>query len=418
MRMSAVFNGDDIPAKRFEVNQLFTPSTPVTAAELFGGRSDQMLRINDTIAEPGRHAIIFGERGVGKTSLVQIVPFVVPAPRANVRYCRIQAFPNDNFHTLMTRIFRQIKFRADIGEGEKEYDATQTVVGDITPDDVVTQLTNFSLNDIPIMVIDEFNEILDAATPTLIANTIKALSDVGANVTMIIVGVADNVSQLIKEHKSIQRCTTEIPMPRMSNQELLDVLEPRLKQLGFTISGDAKWKIIGLAKGLPAYVHAMGKFSCMNALTFGGRSHLDEADIDGAIDEVILSSHQSFKDTYDSATRSNQPGNLLKQVLTACALAPTDEGGFFAAVSVKEPLSEILTRPVEIANFQNHLLAYIDPKRGAILKRKGEQRAYRYRFDQPAMQPYVLMRAIKEGILGLEAMQALSYPEQPELFST
>jgi hypothetical protein len=73
---------------------------------------------------------------------------------------------------------------------------------------------------------------------------------------------------------------------------------------------------------------------------------------------------------------------------------------------------------VEIANFQNHLVAYIDTKRGSIMRRKGEPRAYRFRFDQPAMQPYVLMRSIKDGILEEKAMQALSFPEQPELFST
>lgn len=354
---------------------------------------------------------------MGKTSLVQIVPFIVPGPRDRIRYCRIQAFPHDTFHTLTNRSFKRIRFRADVGEGEKEYDVSNTFTDDITPDDVLNEFGNFSQNDIPVIVIDEFNEIKDAQTPILIANTIKALSDAGANVTVIIVGVADNVSQLIKEHASIQRCTEQIPMPRMAKEELRDVLVPRLKQLGFTISGDAKWKIIHLAKGLPAYVHGLGKHACLNALTFGGRSHLEEADVDAAIDGVLASSDQYFRETYADATRSNQPGNLLKEALTACALAKTDDAGFFVPAAVKEPLSAILGRSVELANFQNHLLAFIDPKRSAILQRMGEPRAYRFRFDQPAMQPFVLMRGIKDGLLDEEARRALSYPEQPELFS-
>lgn len=412
------FRPGDIITKRFEINQLFTPSTPVTVAELFAGRSAQMVKINDTIAEPGRHAIIFGERGVGKTSLVQIIPYIVPGRKDKIRYCRVQAFPNDTFHSIATKIFKQIKFRADVGEGEREYDASQTIVGEITPDDVVAEFSNFLPNRIPIVVIDEFNEIQDPAAATLIANTIKALSDAGTNVTIIIVGVADNVSHLIKEHELIQRCTEQIPMPRMNNRDLLDVLEPRLQQLGFTIAEDAKWKLINLAKGLPAYVHALGKHACLNALTFGGRTELEELDIDAAIDAVIESSHQYLKDTYDTATRSNQPGNLLKEVLTACALARTDEGGFFSPSSVREPLSAIRGQSVEIANFQSHLLAFIDPKRASILKRKGEPRAYKFRFDQPAMQPFVLMRAYKDGTLDQRAIEALSDPEQPELFAT
>jgi ABC-type molybdenum transport system ATPase subunit/photorepair protein PhrA len=51
-------------------------------AELFAGRLNQMMRITDTIAETGRHAVVYGERGVGKTSLMQIVPFMMPAGRS------------------------------------------------------------------------------------------------------------------------------------------------------------------------------------------------------------------------------------------------------------------------------------------------------------------------------------------------
>ena len=51
-------------------------------------------------------------------------------------------------------------------------------------------------------------------------------------------------------------------MPRMTKDELVEVLIMRLKQLEFNISGDAKWKIVNLAKGLPLYVHTLGKYAC------------------------------------------------------------------------------------------------------------------------------------------------------------
>ena len=64
----------DWQAKRFEANQLFTPSTPINVADLFAGRQDQLSRIVDAVGERGRHVILYGERGVGKTSLSQITP--------------------------------------------------------------------------------------------------------------------------------------------------------------------------------------------------------------------------------------------------------------------------------------------------------------------------------------------------------
>jgi hypothetical protein len=51
--------------------------------------------------------------------------------------------------------------------------------------------------------------------------------------------------------------------------------------------------------------------------------------------------------------------------------------GFFAFERQRAALSD-KGQQVEIANFQNHHLAFIDPKRGPILKRKGEPRSYRF----------------------------------------
>ncbi|HWA19958.1 MAG TPA: hypothetical protein VG757_13270, partial [Devosia sp.] len=357
-----------------------------------------------------------GERGVGKTSLAKIVPLLVPKGPRQVRYIRVQAFPNDTFSTVAREVFKRIRFPADIGEGEKMYSADDGYSGEVTPADFVREMSLFSKADIPVVVIDEFNEIRDPSARTAMANSIKALSDDGSNVTLVIVGVADNVADLIKEHESIQRCTEEIPMPRMDKQELVDVLDVRLRQLEYGIDGDAKWKIVNLAKGLPAYVHHLGRHSCLKALE-QGRLHVNEQDVDAAIVALIQATEQSFRDAYHAATRSNQPGTLLKQALTACALARPDESGYFTPSSVKEPLSAILGKPIEIANFQTHLKAFISPERGEILQRKGEPRAYRFRFTQPAMQPYVLMRGITEGLLDSEATRVLSYPEEPDLFA-
>jgi hypothetical protein len=297
-----------------------------------------------------------------------------------------------------------------------KYSVADTYTDAITPDDVVTEFSHFTANDIPIVVLDEFNEITNPHTPKLVANTVKALSDAGTNVTIIVVGVADNVTELIKNHESIQRCTEQILMPRMTSDEMFEVLDKRLKQLGYTITGDAKWKIINLAKGLPAYVHGLGKHACLATLVVGGRLYIEESHVDRAIDGLIASSDRSFTDVYEAATLSAQPDNLLRHVLTACALAKVDESGYFRPAAIKEPLSGILGRQVEIANFQNHLKAFIDPKRKAILQRDGEPRAYRFRFREPAMQPFVLMKGM--DIISVDVKRALSSPEQPDLFAT
>src|SRR6185312_15389020 len=101
-------------------------------------------------------------------------------------------------------------------------------------------------------------------------------------------------------------------------------------------------------------------------------------------------------------------------VLLACALAKTDDRGFFTPNSVVEPLTSILGKPVKIANFQNHLKEFISKERCAILIRRGKERAYKFRFTDPMMQPYIIMRGVEEGLIPANALDVLSSPEQPQ----
>lgn len=53
---------------------LFTPSAPIAVAEMFAGRQEQAIKIVDAIGERGRHIVLFGERGVGKSSIPLFKP--------------------------------------------------------------------------------------------------------------------------------------------------------------------------------------------------------------------------------------------------------------------------------------------------------------------------------------------------------
>lgn len=406
---------EDWGALRFEAGQLFTPSTPIAAAEFFAGRTKEINQLFEAVAERGRHAILFGERGVGKTSLCQVVPLILPRGIRKVHHIRKAADPSDTFASIWRKVFRDIQITVDVEGKPTRMPISDLYTGrDITPDDVVRELSSFNENDIPIVVIDEFNEITDSATPKLLANTIKALSDDGVNATVIMVGVADNVADLVGGHESISRCCEEILMPRMTRDELTEVIEKRVAHLGMQIEGNAKWQIINLSRGLPAFVHGLGKFSCYAAID-RHRSIIVESDVDKSIDTVLESSQQSLKQAFEVAVKSNQPTAKFRQVLTACALARSDESGFFTQTAVRGPLGAMLGRNVEIGNFRSLLHELIEERRGSVIERIGEERGYRYRFADPAMQPYVIMAGIKAGILTEAARSALS--SQSDLFA-
>src|SRR4051794_20541436 len=120
-------------ALRFEAGELFTPSLPIGAAELFAGRTPQMNKIIDAIGERGRHVVIYGEPGVGKTSMAQILKFIIPTRTKTVKYLRQPAYSSDTFFSIWDRIFRDIHFTMDIGDGEREYNLSQAYANGIRP---------------------------------------------------------------------------------------------------------------------------------------------------------------------------------------------------------------------------------------------------------------------------------------------
>lgn len=53
--------------------EVFCPSAPVTNPKRFVGREEECLQFRRAILAPGRHVVLFGGRGVGKTSTMKLV---------------------------------------------------------------------------------------------------------------------------------------------------------------------------------------------------------------------------------------------------------------------------------------------------------------------------------------------------------
>src|SRR5437879_2616109 len=59
------------------LSQVFTPARPVNKADLFAGRDEQISNCVSAIFQEGLHIVVYGERGVGKTSLANVLPEIV-----------------------------------------------------------------------------------------------------------------------------------------------------------------------------------------------------------------------------------------------------------------------------------------------------------------------------------------------------
>ncbi len=376
----------------------FSPSAPIDHQALFAGRLGQFTDVVNAINQKGQHVVLFGERGVGKTSLARVLSSV---NSANLLVAAINCDPTMDFSQLWHRLFSEITLtnQKPAPGFTGALSATTSSLRDhlpaeVSPDDirrVLRQLGN------TLFVIDELDRITDPKVTALLADTIKGLSDHAINTTIMLVGVADSVDALITEHRSVERALVQVRMPRMSPPELEEIINKGLNSVGMSIDDQARKRIVQLSQGLPHYTHLLAQHAGQRA-ALDGRLKIEITDVRTAIDNALSKAQHSIISAYHQATLSPRE-NMYAQVLLACALAGTDSLGYFAAVDVRVPLAEIMGKRYEIPAFSQHLNAFCEPTRGPILQRVGTTRRYRFRFVNPLMQPFVIMDGLKKGLI-------------------
>ena len=78
---------DRFAAARVKLLNAFTPSQPITDRKMFAGRIDVLTTLIRSIEEQRVHVIMYGERGIGKTSLVHVLTQAAEEARYIVVYC-------------------------------------------------------------------------------------------------------------------------------------------------------------------------------------------------------------------------------------------------------------------------------------------------------------------------------------------
>jgi Cdc6-like AAA superfamily ATPase len=379
------------------VAEVFTPGAPVNRYALFGGRMEQVLDVINTVGQRGQHVMLYGERGVGKTSLANVLSEIFAGTDVKqLRSVGVNCQTNDTYASIWTNIFRELERAGMV-----------TLDGDIIPSE--PEQIRFALQALEtrvLIVIDELDRLEDNEALTLLADTVKTFSDHSAPVTLVLVGVADSVDGLIGDHQSITRALNQIHIPRMAISELQEIIEKGLNELDLSIAPAAKRRIALLSEGLPHYTHLLSLHASQRAIA-DDRTDVRDIDVDRAIDLAVQKAQHSIRTAYEKATRTTRNDTLFEEALLAAALAPKGPLGHFTAGAVRQPMSRVLGSNVEISKFNRHLNAFTEPERGAALEKTGEPRRWFFRFRDPVLQPFVILNGLARGTIDEQAVADL-----------
>jgi len=378
-----------------KASEVFTPGAPINSRDLFAGRLSQINRVIQALTQPGRHPIVFGQRGVGKTSLANILKELLP----EIMSVKASCDSSDTFKSIWNRLlqktsvsFREKAFGFSREESEQKAGLASYLGKDngASPSDVATVLEKVHTR--AVFILDEFDRVTDDAAKTKMADLIKNVSDNLPKVTLVIVGVSASVADLVGKHPSIERNLVEIEIPVMPDKEIQEIVTRGCHHLGIKFSDEIPLEVARLAGGFPHYAHLLG-------LSMAKACDLRETDYvviqlfnDLVCGLAVEDAIEHYRQSFSMATKTIQQSRYPK-VLCACAYARHDENGVFRATDVVEAYNGWFGEDLTLQAVVPVLAEFANAERGPVLHKVPVRSRTHYRLCDPMMRPFLRIKA-------------------------
>ncbi|MDF9829334.1 ATP-binding protein [Parabacteroides sp. PF5-6] len=382
--------------KKAILNQVFSPIQPIQEKDFFFGRMSQLTKIIDAINEKGQHAILYGERGVGKTSLANIMY----KSFTNIYPIKITCDRRHTYRSLWEDALDKIQYSQTINgigfnaQCKSKMISMKSLISsysDLKTNQIVNLLNDLGSDYKLMFIFDEFDNIADQNTRHFFADLIKSLSDNNTNTTIILVGIAESVEALIGSHLSLERCLKQVKMPRMRKDECEEIVNNGLKLLDLKMDKLVLDKIVEFSSGFPHYIHLLCKYGCLELIE-NDKNNFTETYLTIAINKGIDNTSEQLRISFREAISSSSSSNKWKFILYACANCELDEFNSFTITNIVKEYNKITKNNVKNSDLHYCINELAKANRAEILTKLGKGRSTRYTFKNPMMRAFVKLK--------------------------
>ena len=394
---------------RLKLRSAYTPSLPVSDRKRFAGRNEVLNAVIRALEDQRLHIIIYGDRGIGKTSLLHVLSQAAREARYIVVYvsCGEASNFNDTFRAVATEI--PSLYHAGVEATDSGSEAKSTLA-DMLPEEPVTprfiaDLFSKLVSTRVLIVLDEFDRVESAEFRRTVAELIKNLSDRAVRVQLVIAGVASDLTELFEYIPSIRRNVFALQVPKMEAAEIRHLVNTGEQTSGISFEGPATDFVVFVAHGSPYLASLLSHHAGLAALD-NARTGVNTEDvtlgIDRALDELRARISKASQLQIDQGVSEG-----MRNILGLLAGAALFAGGRFSAADI----DALYTNPADAAKCKGLISNLASHK---VLVEASDQLGKGYRFLEGSVPAYLWITVARKRFLKSQKTAASEpSPEAP-----
>jgi uncharacterized protein len=393
--------------------------TPIKSIERLFGRHKELELVQEALYDEGGHAFIYGDRGVGKSSLAASIatqyqtsdnkPIQIPCGKDTEFYKTVEEIAERVLrktgkqksrlidHTLNIKIYT-IQIR------DKEVEITIPKIDSMfSAVDIMEEVAKVH-SDRPIVVIDEFDQIESQQERSKFAHFLKDLGDRGVNIKFIFTGIASSLYELLGEHESSFRQLYTVKLDRLYWSYREEIAYNAINAFELEVDPEVVHAICRISNGFPYFVHLLTQNLLWSAFKDEDIVRkIEKKHFDDAVIRSIIGISGRLQRPYDLATLHKTHDHLL--VLWATADSENTirytKSIFKSYIRIneevfgKEPAEE--HRPASLEEFKKILKKFKGKEYGEVLELV-EGRDQMYSYKENLLRGFVALKAQESGI--------------------